>query len=367
MSTFLGFGNGADATKTVTGSEVYSQIVATASAITGSKLISATGSFSAGQIIAIHQTRGGDATAGLWEIHQVASYTSGSITTKWSLGATYISDSDNTDLAQVMVVPQFKHLNISGTLTAGAWAGGPLASHIGGLFPVMVNGTTTITGTLSVSSLGYEGGQIPASDTEGNPGEGSTQTNLTSSILRNTNGGGGGKTAGTSQSGGSGGANGAVGVSGSTSSEPGSVVGNEALTQLVFGGGGGGAGSGFNAFGGRGGGGLILITKNLDCSGGYILANGGNGTNNTGNGGGGGGGGGGSILIKAQNAIIGNDRITATPGAGGTAGSGFTNGGNGGNGRIRLECCSLTGVTTSGEVSVVKGGHTFCGSLAYMI
>jgi hypothetical protein len=81
----------------------------------------------------------------------------------------------------------------------------------------------------------------------------------------------------------------------------------------------------------------------------------------------GGGGAGGSILLRAVEANIGTNLLTALGGAGGATPGPQEDGGNGGNGRIRVEACKITGSTTQGEATMVSGGHNWCGSLASLI
>ena len=95
-------------------------------------------SFSAGQIILIHQTNG--TGAGQWELNKISSYVAGTITTVLPLIYDYTSG------AQVIVVPQYSSANIANgvTITVKAWTG-----SVGGIFVKMVNGAFTITVTLS--------------------------------------------------------------------------------------------------------------------------------------------------------------------------------------------------------------------------
>ena len=56
---------------------------------------------------------------------------------------------------QVVRVPRYSDLAVSGTLTADDWNG-----TTGGILAVEVNGNTTINGTMNVSELGFRGGSV---------------------------------------------------------------------------------------------------------------------------------------------------------------------------------------------------------------
>jgi hypothetical protein len=131
---------------------------------------------------------------------------------------------------------------------------------------------------------------------------------------------------------------------------------------MTFGGGGGGGGrEETNTVGGGGAGaGIILIwAETIITSVGSIQCTGGNGGDVYDRRSGGGGGAGGSIYLRAIQMFIGTNRVIALGGS-------CNGGGLGSVGRIRLECCALTGTTNQGSVSQVVGGHDFCQTMIHI-
>lgn len=185
------------------------------------------------------------------------------------------------------------------------------------LTPLVIRctGTCTIAGNIDLSGKGYSGGENNAA-------------------------GSGSKTFGYGAGGGNGGQSAAVGgysfdyAAGIAHLLPKEYARRLSLANLesCFGNGGGGA-SGDNKFGGSGGGSILIIAKEIICSG-AILANGINGDSSTGSlGYGGGGGGGGQILILHKTKTI-TGTVSALGGAGGAGGSGGASGSAGGNGSV---------------------------------
>jgi hypothetical protein len=342
------FGNGADGAKTYSVNTTDAPIDSPTSGTVGASTLSATnGAFAAGQKILLHQSRGSG--AGGWEINEIQSYSSGTITTVSPLANTYTSS--GASAAQVLVIPQYTNLTVEAgvTVIAKAWDG-----STGGIFAAFVNGTANVVGTISARGMGYRGGgagvSLDSFQGEGTPGVG-TQRGATGP---NGNGGGG---ANGSMSAGGGGGNGSPGSPGSVNGEPlsagGLAAGSPDLNNAVFGGGGGGScGSQYECGGGRdggGGGGIVFLFAATATMGmqGEISADGheGNGEGEHGSGGGAGG----SILIRTEAATLGIGLIHATGGAGGLD-HGCTccdseDGGGGGVGRIRLEYCAFSGST----------------------
>lgn len=322
------FGDGLGGVLTISSNTTEAPTDSACTGTAGTQSLSATNaSFAQGQVILIHQSRG--TNAGQWERNTIQGYTAGTITLGTPLIGTYISG------AQVRVLPQYSSVTVNSgvTYTAKAWNG-----TVGGILAFLCSGTVTITGTITATGKGFRGGALGTPS--GYCGEG---TGGASSMTVNANGNGGG---GGGNSSGAGGGNGTPGGNGNLNATGGYVAGSTDLTTMVFGGG-GGAGDADNplvdGIGGPGGGIVFITTTTLAEITGLIATNGNNGASG-GVGRGGGGGAGGSVLIKAQTATLGTNKITATKGTGGTAVQG--NGGDGGVGRIHLDYyTSYTGTT----------------------
>lgn len=377
ISQFFNFGSGSDGILTISSNTTESPIDSGCSGTSGTTSLTATNaSFDTGQIILIHQSRG--TGVGNWELNQIASYTTGTITTVFNLSNTY-TDSGASQ-AQVRVLPQYSQVNIdsSYTYTAKAWDG-----NVGGILAFLCNGTTTVEGTITAAGKGFRGGAGGArgsgAGTSGTQGEGAAGTG-TSSSSANGNGGGAGI---KNSDGGAGGGGGGLSTSGSnggtgqgTGGTGGTADGGATLVDCVFGGGGGGGsgeqntgstGTGGGA-GGPGGGFLYIVSKQLTVTG-SISGNGSVGTAGYNSGsegsGGGGGGAGGSVFIKTRTAILGSSLVTSSGGTGGAAGGAFSGaGGAGSTGRVRVETCGLTG-STSPSASSQEGGFGFCSEAGF--
>lgn len=366
MPAFLGYGNQSVGALNLS---TYTPLQYSATATTGSNSISCTGSFNTGDIIRITQMRG--TNAGQTEEHQVASYTTGTITTVHPLTYTY-TDSGASQ-AQVIVVPQASV--VTGTLTVPAWDG-----NVGGIFQVKCG---VFNGVINANGKGFRGGAsvsgvVGGSGQNGKQGEGYLAAGGTQSSSANGSGGGGG----IEGEGGDGGGGGGYAVAGTEGGKRLTATGGGAgglsagladLTSGIFMGGAGGSGGGeandnlgphLSGAGGNGGGIIIvdainfLNTAELYSNG----SNGGVGGKSDDGSGSGGGGAGGTILVRSISPSIGSSKVTASAGTGGAAiVPQCGKGGNGSVGRIRIESCSLSG-TTSPTASTQTGGHAYCGT-----
>lgn len=388
---FLGLGNGQDgAYLAITGifNPGITTFFGTANALVGG--LGGSQSWPLGTLVLIHQTRGDG--AGQYEINQVSSIVGTTINFTKPLSYTY-STSGNSR-AQIMKIPQYSSFKVpSGvTLSVSAWNG-----SIGGILKVLVSGQVTIEGAIYGTGKGFAGG-LGYTDglggqnilsVQGYSGEGTLgPSTLGASTSPNGNGAGAGGN-GTDAlhcTGGSGGSNGSPGTSGEMFTagnhpgSPGDVSGNAELTNMNLGGGGSGGTSHSGAIptnGGYGGSIIDICGKNITITG-SIITNGVQGVDPTyaGTWACGGGGAGGSIFLKGHTIHFGTNLSQALGARGGLKyinnpnpdGYGSrASGGNGGNGRIRVEACTITGVTIYPSVSKSQGGFDFCGSLASIL
>lgn len=340
---WLGFGNGSDGSLTISSNTTDAPVDASCSGTVGNLTLSATNaSFTAGKPVLIHQSRG--TGAGSWELNQIASYTTGTITLKKALKNTY-TDSGASQ-AQVIQLKQYNNVTVNSgvTWTAKTWAG-----DVGGILAFLAKGTVTVTGTIHASRVGYRTGYAdPNVNGNGLAGEG-TNGDRVDTRLANGSGGGGGEKGGSSTTAsgpGGGGGHATTGFNGSTGlgknyGRGGGTSGNAGLTNMTFGGGGGSYGTnttyGNNGATGDGGGIVAIFARELVVTG-LVSSDGGNGTNWLN---GGGGGAGGSVLLKAVTATLGTSKVTAQKGFGVTSKSG-----DGSVGRIHLDYSeSYTGTT----------------------
>lgn len=329
--------------------------------------LNAAGSFSNGDLVLIHQTRG--TGAGKWELNKiVAGAGTTSLTMKYDLTNTYV-DSGSSQ-AQIIELKQYNNLSL-GAITAPSWDG-----NKGGIIAFLDRAKTTITGVVNLSGndasgntpgtgRGFGGGASTNQSNLGNyaqKGEGTAGPKANATTTAANGNGGGGAIDGTGFAGGGGGGNGTTGSPGgytSTSSIRGlggSTAGNAELTEIAMGGGGGGGsvdGPGGVVAAGAGAGIMFAFSKEFEITTGSINLDGGDGAN-TAEFSCGGGGGGGSFLLKTLSAILGTNKITANGGLGGIAQNPNTgdpndggNGGNGGVGRLHVDYVrSLSGSTT---------------------
>jgi len=368
MTQFIGFGSGIDGIIALSGTDT--PVDSSCSGTIGSTSLTATNaSFAANQLILIIQMRG--TGVGAWEVNQITSYTVGTITTTLPLANTY-TDSGASQ-AQVIKLPQYSGVSISGTLTAKAWNG-----NTGGIIAFFCNGKVDIANNIVGDGKGFAGGASSA--IIGNTGEG-TVGSSTTGISPNGSGGGGGVKApdsGHVEGGhGGGGGHAVSGIDGidrnaSSAGQGGSPSGAANLITMTMGGGGGGGGGNFSGSqsgqDGGAGGGIIMIFCRDFISTSTISVNGIVGAASDNEGGAAGGGAGGSIFIKAVS-VSGLNNIVSTGGAGGVCTGAFNgNGGAGAVGRIRIETCKVTDATDSNPASSkIAGGFSFCGSATQII
>jgi len=364
MARFLGLGNGKSG---VIALGSYTPLKYSCSGTSGATSLTATGSFSAGDRLFIHQSRG--TGVGKYEDNRVASYATGTVTLVHPLENTY-TDSGASQ-AQVLIVKEAS--TVTGSITVPAWDG-----NVGGVFAIACNGV--FNGTVSANAKGFTGGAAVAgvvggSGNAGKQGEGSTAAGGTASTSANTNGGGGGGVGADGGGAGAAGSNGGAGQG--TGGTKGTALGQAAITSLYFGGGGGsGAGESndndgphTSGKGGIGGGAIVIYAREI-ASTAQITANGGDGGTFSGNtgvdsAGTGGGGAGGSILLKTVKTTVGSSKVTAAKGDGPANAYSGGAGGDGAVGRIRIESCSVSG-TASPAASESTGGHTYCGGGAFI-
>ena len=380
------FGTGADGDLTVTQTTDLNPTRATANGSAGASTLAIAGgvgpTFSAGDTVLIHQTRGG--ATGVWELNQVVGVLSGQLALQTPLAHSYIADA-GSNRAQVLRVPQYRNLTVAsgGMIQPAAWDG-----STGGIVAAQVTGVAQIDGSVNVRGLdgtradpgnmgtlpggtgiGFHGGAAVLSSlpVQSFTGEGSVGGSLQQQAANGTGGGGGlnpaapGGSPGGSGSNAMAGSDGSGGQSGSNGAGATAISGSADLTSMTFGGGGGGgARENENSLGsGGGGGGIVALfgsTLNLT---GTINADGGNGgadgaasgTNY------GGAGAGGSVLLKGRYVSIDNFRATAL---GGQVVSQSAHG-TGGSGRIRVEYCYTVSGTSNPAASTV-GGTSVCGT-----
>lgn len=254
---------------------------------------------------------------------------------------------DESGSVQVVTIPQYTDVTVTGTLRAAPWNG-----ITGGILAFEASGTVTLNADIVVDGAGFRGGAItndPNNDNDCNftdsrnayfyeasslyaafKGEGIAKGIAGKELGRGpqANGGGAGN---DHNSGGGGGGNWGQGGTGGQNDEPGFFrckgyfpgLGGNSITSTdrIFLGGGGGGGHTNNNLGTAGGdgGGIIYISANqLNGNGRRISANGINALMSTGDGAGGGGGGG-TVLLRVTTAVIGDLRVEARGGNGGEA------------------------------------------------
>jgi len=312
---------------------------------------------------------------------------------------------------QVVRIPQYANLTLSGNLVATPWNG-----STGGIIALDVAGQTNLGGNIiTASGRGFRGGggrtQATAAGTNidyvattvanahAQKGEGTagtpryvnvptTANNATTNATSDTgiegyaggpsgrgapgNAGGGGNN-NIDNSGGGGGANGGTGGRGGNNFSSNQAIGGEPGTnfslatssRLVMGGG-GGAGTTNNNSGtpangpassGAAGGGIVMLRSGTITGTGSIFANGGNANNSPADDGGGGGGAGGAILITASSTST--LTLSANGGTGGNTNPATTSGphgpGGGGGGGVIF---TTSGVTATASANGGANGTT---------
>jgi fimbrial isopeptide formation D2 family protein/uncharacterized repeat protein (TIGR01451 family) len=327
--------------------------------------------------------------------------------------ANYVSGTSGQKRFQVIRVPQYSSVTLTGTVTTPAWNG-----TTGGIVVLDVAGTLNLGGgAINVAGKGFRGGQgrtmsgssgtntdyrfDTSSSHGGSKGEGiagtprylydgttATDTNVegypNGSFGRGApgNAGGGGNDGNPSNnsenSGGGGGGNGGVGGTGGNSwnsNLPIGGFGGGAITstvrRLVLGGGGGAGtsnnGAQTNASGANGGG-IIIIRAGVVTGSGNINANGNNALRSQPtccDDGAGGGGAGGSILVLTSSGSLTGITASANGGNGGSThgGSASTTAphgpGGGGGGGVILSNASLSSASrTGGTAGYTSNGTT---------
>lgn len=280
-------------------------------------------------------------------------------------------------LVQLVRVPEYTNVTVSGTLTGNAWNG-----LTGGIIAIKASGTVTLNADITANGIGFRGGNVSQNDPVGNcnfvtntyaaanstilsqKGEGifTIPANQNYGLAKCTNGGGGGN---LHNSGGGGGSNWGTGGTGgrqssgcsfNTTIAQGGVTLNPYIsnTRVFLGGGGGGGHQNDNqGSGGGNGGGIIFILANDIIGNNYIISSNGANAPNAGGDGGGGAGGAGCIMISSTTIL--NTFIQSNGGTGANTNSPNRNlgpGGGGGGGLIYLSAGSIpAGVTTT-----VNGG-----------
>ncbi|GHT78060.1 hypothetical protein FACS189464_0840 [Bacteroidia bacterium] len=276
--------------------------------------------------------------AGKYEFHLIASVNSVTNTITLRMPASF---SPTDELVQLVRVPAYKNVEVTGGLTCEAWDYDEKGT--GGVVAIMAEQTLTVAADIDVTGKGFRGGKVtpplpldiltcptpplptddgyPASAylIAGNKGEGflkkSIYENVPRGKLASNEGSGGGGGNGVFAGGGGGGNGGDGGEGGysacdHSSSHPnllalggGRVLSeNSAWADYIFMGGGGGTGTGNGTAGGNGGGIVMLIAKTIAFkNNAKIYANGESVYPATASGGAGGGGAGGSVLLVADN------------------------------------------------------------------
>ena len=351
MSRYLGLGNGKDG---IVDLSSYTQTWYSCSGTIGTNTVSVTGTFSPGDRLFLHQTRG---ASGAYEDATVASYTPGTLTLVQKLDNTYTDSGDSQ--AQIAVVKEAS--SVIGSYTVGAWNG-----DTGGILRIACNGLFDST-TIDATGKGFRGGAaITGAGINGRQGEGTLGDSGTQSKTTNGNGAGGGETSTPDAGAGGGGGNGLAGTVGNGTGGLGGLggllVGLASLASIFLGGGGGSGSSNADTSGNGGIGGGIVIIDAGTFSNNTVTLHGTNGGGSIGgsNASAGGAGAGGSFFLRAKKIILGTNNVTATGGIGGTGDA--HDGGDGAVGRIRVEGCSVTG-STNPTASEVDGGHNWCGSI----
>ncbi len=373
-------GLGTDGTVSVTGSEVWgthTTLSASATAGATSLVVLDASSFVVGDELLILDQQGTD--AGQYEFVFVAAVSSSTITTEPALTL----DWDASDVVLVQKVPHYTTVDVTGTITADDWAGSG-----GGVVAFRATGAVTISGTIDLDGLGYEGG-AGVSGNSNDAYQGESYGGLGSRGNRSANGGGGGSRSEVEDVSacGGGGAHQSDGADGgdlwwnySYGSYGGGSYGSATLGTLFFGSG-GGAGSpdddgdgsssqNTTGSGGDGGGILAIFSGTSITSSGTLSVEGLEGDDASwgsrsygGEIGAGGGGAGGSIWLAAPTVVV-SGKLGIDGGDGGTGRSDYSYysyyqttpyGGTGSTGRAYVQ---YTGTFTNGSgVSATTGTY----------
>lgn len=334
------------------------------SAVTGTQYstslaVTSPGSFAAGDIVLIHQTRGSNALASEWNVIQSINGGASPFTMAIPLSNTYIAG------AQMIKFPKYRSFteNSGVNINVNSWDGSRYG--IGGLF---CSGTAVFNGTVNMNGLGFRAGNGAggSSNTTGFQGEGTLGAGSQTTNSNGNGGGGGGYSTNApwnQGNGAGGGANAANNSQGGTRTGGGNDVGGAGgsvgqpvalpnLDTFSLGGAGGGGGDsngtpGTN--GGNGGGAFIVIAKRIVLAAtASFTANGNNGSTANYQGGCGGSGAGGSLLFICEELVWNSGAvITASGGAhirnnNHSGVDGDSDGGSGGDGRVAVQCGKIT-------------------------
>lgn len=333
----LPFGSGADGSIDISADTTQTLVAQTlaASATSTSATLGSAGSFSNGDVVMCHQSRG--TGAGQWEINRIVSGAgTTSITLQVALVYTYTTSGNSQ--AQMIKVPQYTTVVVD---SGKSWTGPDWNLTTGGFLIFSANVSATITGNAvckgkvgatgnlnpgelaatvgggfqggkgkvaSATVVGWsgEGSTGPSAQTTSNVGNGAGAGQLTQNATRITGSGGGNGTAGQLGSANGGGTT--VGTVGATS-------GAADLSSMVFGGGASGhiqTPGADTASGGSGGGIVAMFVKNLTVTGTVDTTGGNGGALNQGVGGSGAGG---SILVQCFSAVLGTSLVKAPGGS----------------------------------------------------
>ncbi|WP_255636828.1 adventurous gliding motility protein AgmC [Hyalangium versicolor] len=345
----------------------YAQLTADAPAGTKALTVSTSSTFTAGELVLLHQSTGltpspasGDqdpisldsSTVGQFEFARVESFSSGTFQLTAPLTHSYPAS-----VTQVVSVPEYTDVQVLsiGSLQARPWDG-----SMGGILAFLASGTLTNNGLVSVDGAGFRGGaflnhatllncplapDLPQADGGTFKGEGLVPGSYGTATGRGnlTSGGGGGN---CHNSGGGGGGHGGRGGQGGRAVAPetdagglgGAAVEYLPHERLLFGGGGGaGEGNDNVGTGGGAGGGLMIIRAAAVEGSGRFSAKGSSAspTPDAGDDGAGGGGAGGAISLRTPGGLT-CSGAESSGGAGGNASnpSLITGPGGGGGGGI---------------------------------
>lgn len=365
--------------------------------------VTSTNGFAIGDKVLIIQMKGatintannatfGDITAynnaGNYEFTEIQDIQGLNIALKYNLLRTYTP----ADLVQLVTIPQYTDVTVTGTLTAQAWDG-----NVGGVLVFEALGTVTLNADIDVSGLGFRGGKtnindltttpscvnsiyLPSTNTSG-AGKGESISeyilNFENGCGKQANGGGGGL---RNNSGGGGGANFGTGGKGGNANAcsifpnaPGvganSLVYNNSNNKIFLGGG-GGAGhqnnlhnGGHSTPGGNGGGIVVLKACNIVGNNFTIKSNGivSAGPSPAVGDAAGGGGGGGGVVIECPTYNTLNIEVTGGNGDNVTDGTGrdFGPGGGGGGGFIWVSTITLSGNISANLNGGIAGISSF--------
>jgi hypothetical protein len=333
----LYYGDGADGDLAVA-TGFFHALQPTTSALTGSAAagdtsitLQAPTGFDAGDWVMLHSVQG-SAEAGRYEIRRIT----GKVGAVVSLDAP-LSKAFPGLPNRVLVYKMFRYNNVTvapgAELRSSLWNG-----NSGGIVPIMVAGTLSVQGQITVDGRGYRGGlgTAGASPAAGQDGEGWMGGPKQDNTAENFGGGGGGfHQPGVFSGGGGGGAHFTAGTNGQADQPAGRGFGGVAFAgtssqRLLMGGGGGGASDAGATDGARGGGIIYIRAANANITG-TISSRGGTATSiSCGSCDAGGGGAGGSVVLITPSTVAGSV-FNVTGGLGGTSAA-FGNGGNGGNG-----------------------------------